>query len=144
MTSRLPSFALLSALGIGASTQAGPLPTEGQFNLRCAILIRTVSGPPLPANITANYAVDLKSKTWCVVDDDHCATRYGLRQIGASVVEFTIKDALADSEKFLVNLETGTLAGHANDAPNGLINGFRTYLAEGECVSLPYADGRQP
>lgn len=142
MTSRMPSLALLCALGMCASAQAESLPKEGRFNLRCSISIRTVSGPSLPAHITANYAVDLNSRSWCAVDD--CAERYSLSQIGASTVQFTVKNAFADIEQFLINLETGKLAGHADDAPNGLINGFRTYLAEGDCVPLPYAEGQKP
>lgn len=140
---RLAVIAPLMALFVCASAQAESLPKEGQFNIRCSISIRTVSGPALPSKITANYAVDLSSQTWCNVED-HCAQRYGLRHVGESAVEFTIRDTFAEHERFLVNLESGKLAGSSDDAPNGLINGFRTYLAKGDCVPLPYTERQQP
>jgi hypothetical protein len=140
---RQTALGMLIALSACAAAQAEALPREGRFNLQCSISIRTVSGPPVPAKITPNYAVDLDAKTWCNVED-HCAQHYALHKISETAVEFTITDSVADHEKFLVNLESGKLAGSADDAPNGLINGFRTYLAEGDCVPRPYSEGRQP
>ena len=134
------SLMLLLALGSGASAHAEPLPNAGRFNLHCSISIHTVSDPPLPSSITADYAVDLDKKSWCAVD--RCSERYRLREVSGSFVEFVVKDEVADKERFLVNLETGKLAGSADAAPNGLINGFSTYLADGECAARPYSNGK--
>ena len=146
MDSVLPRVAVaapLISLLMSALAQAETLPKDGRFNLRCSISVRTVSGLPVPSHVTANYAVDLDSQTWCAVEDG-CAQRYSLRKVGASAIKFTTKNAFSEHESFLVNLESGKLAGSSDSAPNGLSNGFQTYLADGDCISLPYAERHRP
>ena len=60
--------------------------------------------------------------------------------LGYAAIELVEKDSFAEHESALINLQTGKLAGSFDDAPNGLINGFRTYLLEGRCSLLPYSE----
>ncbi len=126
-----------------AAAHAESLPRDGRFNLRCLVAIRTVSGPNVSKTSTVNYAIDLQSQHWCLPQEG-CKARYILRRQNASLIELVAKDAFADHESALVNLETGKLAGHSDDAPNGLGAGFRTYLAEGQCRPLPYSEASVP
>jgi len=144
MSSRAVLFAyfVLTTM-FAASANAQSLPQEGRFNLRCTFSIRTVSGPKMPEKITGDYAVDLDSQHWCVPKEG-CTERLALRRADESFIELVVRDSFSEHERVMINLKTGKAAGSSDDAPNGLINGFRTYLSEGQCSSMPYAETPSP
>jgi len=59
---------------------------------------------------------------------------------GFPAISLVEKDSFSEHENALINLKTARLAGSFDDAPNGLINGFRTYLVEGQCSLAPYSE----
>jgi hypothetical protein len=144
---RIP-VATLALLCAAEATQGQALPKNGSYNLHCPVTIRTISGPPAPKTGALNFAVDLDSRHWCLPDEG-CKERYALHRVdssslGYSAIELVEKDAFADHENALINLDTGKLAGSSDDAPNGLINGFRTYLVSGQCSLMPYSEETPP
>ena len=119
------------------------MPDSGRYNLQCPVTIRTISGPPARKSGTLNFAIDLSSQKWCLPTEG-CKERYDVRREGQSLgyaaIRLVEKDSFAEHENALINLQTGKLAGSLDDAPNGLINGFRTYLVEGQCSLMPYSE----
>jgi len=144
---RIP-IAVFTLLVAVEATQAQALPKDGRYNLSCPVTIRTISGPSAPRAGVINFAVDLSSQQWCLPVEG-CKDRYALHRLdssslGYSAIELVEKDSFAEHESALINLDTGKLAGSFDDAPNGLINGFRTYLLSGQCSALPYSEAAPP
>jgi hypothetical protein len=104
-------------------------PGQDRFTLSCALTVRTISGPKLPASSRARYSIDLKKWRWCLPDDG-CKETFKVERVSPSIINLVARDSFDDHESITINLESGKAAGSYDN----LTNGIATYLVEGQCA----------
>jgi hypothetical protein len=127
-------FLVLSS-GAVAST-----PATDKFNLDCRMTVRKASGPREEDYKTeAIYAVDLANSRWCLPQDG-CKDHFKAQRIEGETIKLTMEDTFSTHSSAIINLESGKIGASYDSAPNGLMNGFITYLAQGLCSIQSYSE----
>ena len=133
---------LLAMAGLFVAISSGvvaPAAAADKFNLDCRLSVRTVSGQRKDYKSEAIYAVDLVNSQACLPQDS-CKDHYKVERFDATTIKLTMDDTFSTHSSAIINLKSGRIGASYDSAPNGLINGFVTYLAQGQCTIQPYSE----